>query len=93
MPDDQPAALDPLWAKARELLLTQQNPSVGFLQRHLKIGYNRALRMMQSFEADIVTAPNADGWRQMLHSGNRSPSDPQAPDYKPEDRITWAGQS
>ena len=85
MPVDQAAGLDPLWAEARELLMANQNPSVAFLQRHLKIGYNRALRMMQSFEADIVTIPNADGWRQMLHSGNRSPSDPQSPGYKLED--------
>ena len=77
---DQPAALDPLLAQARELLLAHQNPSAGFLQRHLKIGYNRAL----SLEGDIVTAPNADGWRRMLHSGNRSPSDPQSPGYTPE---------
>ena len=85
MPADQPATLDPLLAKARELLLENQNPSVALLQRHLKIGFNRALGLMQSFEGDIVTAPNADGWRRMLHSGNMSPSDPQSPDYKPED--------
>lgn len=85
MPVDPAAALDPLLIQARELLLAQQNPSVAFLQRHLKIGYNRALRMMQRLEGDIVTAPNADGWRRMLHSGNRSPCDPQSPDYKPED--------
>ena len=58
---DKAAGLDPLWAEARELLLANQNPSVAFLQRHLKIGYSRALRMMQSFEADIVTTPNSDG--------------------------------
>ena len=81
---DQPAALDPLLAQARELLLAHQNPSAGFLQRHLKIGYNRALGLMQSLEGDIVTAPNADGWRRMLHSGSRSPSDPQSPGYTPE---------
>ena len=82
---DQPAELDPLLAKARELLLAHQNPSAGLLQRHLKIGFNRAMGLMQSLEGDIVTAPNADGWRRMLHSGKMSPSDPQSSDYKPED--------
>ena len=82
---DQPTEFDPLLTQARELLLAQQNPSVSFLQRHLKIGYNRALGLMRSLEGDIVTAPNADGWRQMLHSRKRSPSDPRSPDYKPED--------
>ena len=85
MPVHQSAAIDPLLAQARELLLAQQNPSVAFLQRHLKIGYNRALGLMHSLEGDIVTAPNADGWRRMLHSGKMSPQDPQSPDYKPED--------
>ena len=85
MPVEQAAALDPLLTQARELLLAQQNPSAAFLQRHLKIGYNRALWLMHSLEGDILTAPNADGWRQMLHSGNLSPQDPQSPDYKSED--------
>ena len=85
MSADQPAAPDPLLAKVRELLLAQQNPSVAFLQRHLKIDYNRALGLMQSLEGDIVTTPNADGWRRMLHSENMSPSDPQSPGYTPED--------
>ena len=85
MPADQPAALAPLLAQVRELLLAHQNPSVAFLQRHLKLDYQRALGLMQRMEGDIVTAPNADGWRHMLHSGNRSPSDPQSPDFKPED--------
>jgi DNA segregation ATPase FtsK/SpoIIIE-like protein len=82
---DQAAAADPLLTQARELLLVHQNPSVAFMQRHLKIGYSRALELMQSLEGDVVTAPNADGWRRMLHSGNLSPQDPQSPDYKPED--------
>lgn len=85
MPDDQTATLDPLLTQARELLLAQQNPSVAFLQRHFKIGYNRALGLMHRLEGDIVTAPNADGWRRMLHSGSLSPQDPQSPDFKPED--------
>ena len=84
MPADQPAALDPLLAQARELLLAQQNPSVAFLQRHLKIGYNRTMKLMKSLEGDILTAPNADGWRRMLYSGNVSPSDPQSNDHQPE---------
>lgn len=84
MTTNQLAMLGPLLTRARELVLDQQNPSISFLQRHLKIGYARALELMQSLEGDIVTAPNADGWRRMLHSGNISLSDPQSPDYEPE---------
>ena len=82
---DQTAVFDPLLPQARELLLAEQNPSVAFLQRQFRIGYARALRLMRSMEGDIVTVPNAEGWRQMLHTGNMSSSDPRSPDYKPED--------
>ena len=70
-----------LFSKARELIVQAENPSVAFLQRHLVIGHSLALRLMQSLERNVVTEPNADGWRRMLHSGNRSPSDPQSPDF------------
>ena len=82
---DQTAVFDPLLPQARELLLTEKNPSVAFLQRQFRLGYPRALRLMRSMEGDIVTVPNADGWRQMLDTGNMSSSDPRSPDYKPED--------
>ena len=82
---DHPPVFDPLLPQARELLLTEQNPSVAFLQRQFRLGYPRALRLMRRMEGDIVTVPNAGGWRQMLHTGNMSPSDPQSPDYKAED--------
>ena len=79
---------DQLLPKARKLILQQENPSVAFLQRNFMIGHSHALRLMQSLEGDIVTVPNADGWRRMLHSGNRSPSDPQSPDYKSDELLT-----
>ena len=63
---------DLLLAQARQLIVDHQNPSVAFLQRHLCLGYQRALELMQSLEGDVVTAPNADGWRRMLHSNNES---------------------
>ena len=77
-----------LLSKARELILQAENPSVAFLQRHLVIGHSHALGLMQSLEGDVVTEPNADGWRRMLHSGSRSPSDPQSPDYKSDELLT-----
>ena len=67
---------DELLAQARSVILLKQNPSVALLQRHLKIGYNRALSLMTMLEGDIVTAPDENGWRQMLDSGKRSPDDP-----------------
>ena len=61
---------------AREMIIKFQNPSVGFLQRHFRIGYNHAVALMKNFEGDIVTEPDANGWRKMLDSGKRSPDDP-----------------
>jgi DNA segregation ATPase FtsK/SpoIIIE-like protein len=55
-----------LRAQARELIVQLQEPSVALLQRHFKLEYDSALQLMQSLEGDIVTAPNAEGWRQML---------------------------
>lgn len=63
---------DLLLAQARQLIVDHQNPSVAFLQRHLCLDYQRALELMQCLEEEIVTPPNADGWRRMLHSNNES---------------------
>ncbi|MBP9735495.1 MAG: hypothetical protein KBD82_07670 [Rhodoferax sp.] len=76
-PPQTEAPPDDLLAQAREVVLRNQNPSVSLIQRHLKIGYNRALRLLVQLEGDIVTAPDANGWRRMLESGARSPDDPQ----------------
>ncbi len=72
-PDNTP---EELVQQARALIIKCQNPSVAFLQRHLTIGYSQALGLMHQFEGDIVTTPDANGWRQMLDSGKRSPDDP-----------------
>lgn len=63
---DETTMDDPLYARARELVLELQKPSVAFLQRNFFIGYRRALGLMQMMEGDIVTAPRADGWRRMM---------------------------
>ena len=67
MSADQPAAFDPLLSQARELLLAHQNPSVAFLQRHLKIGYNRSARMLEEMEkAGLISAMSGSGQREIL---------------------------
>ena len=73
MPADKPDLnLDPLLAQARQLIVDHQNPSVAFLQRHLRLGYQRALDLMQCLEGEVVTAPQSDGWRRMLHTNKES---------------------
>lgn len=48
------AVSDPLYEEAREFVLTQPRPSISLLQRHLRIGYNRAARLMEQFRNDGI---------------------------------------
>ena len=63
---------DLLLAQARQLIVDHQNSSVAFLQRHLRLDYQRALDLMKCLEGEIVTPPHADGWRRMLHTNKES---------------------
>jgi len=51
---------DPLFETAREIVIRTQQGSVSVLQRKLKIGYNRAARIIDQLEAAGVVGP-ADG--------------------------------
>ena len=42
---------DPLWEEAKQILKAQKKPSISFLQRKLRIGYNRAARLFEDLEA------------------------------------------
>lgn len=51
------ASSDALYSEARTFVLEQPRPSISLLQRHLRIGYNRAARLMEQFKREgIVTA-------------------------------------
>ena len=59
--------VDPLYEKALNLILKEKKVSTSFLQRHFAIGYNRAARIVDSFEnKGIVSAPNSMGRREIL---------------------------
>jgi DNA segregation ATPase FtsK/SpoIIIE, S-DNA-T family len=53
---------DPLMAEALDVVRRQRNASASMLQRRLRIGYNRAARIIEQMEADGVIGP-ADGVR------------------------------
>lgn len=54
------ATTDALYGAARDFVLEQGKASISLLQRHLKIGFNRAARLMEQFERDGIIGP-ADG--------------------------------
>ena len=43
---------DPLLESARELTAEHEHISASYLQRHLRIGYNRAARIMEQLEEE-----------------------------------------
>ena len=59
--------LDPLFEKAKEVVLSDQKTSISYLQRKLQIGYNRSANIIEQLEAmGILSAPNAKGNRDIL---------------------------
>ena len=57
-----------LTSLARQLILDHHDASISFLQRHLRIGFNRAKSLHAALEGTVVTAPAADGSRQVIAS-------------------------
>lgn len=58
---------DPMYKQAVELILQEGKASTSFLQRHLKIGYNRAARIIDMMEqAGIVSPANHVGKREII---------------------------
>ncbi|MDC3024103.1 DNA translocase FtsK 4TM domain-containing protein [Alphaproteobacteria bacterium] len=58
---------DPLYDRALSLIKKERKVSTSFLQRHFAIGYNRAARIVDSFEKKgIVSSANSMGRREVL---------------------------
>ncbi|MDR2681586.1 MAG: DNA translocase FtsK 4TM domain-containing protein [Holosporaceae bacterium] len=58
---------DPMYKEAVSLILREGKVSTSFIQRHLKIGYNRAARIVDMMEtAGIVSAANHVGKREII---------------------------
>ena len=59
--------LDELYEEAKEIILSEQKTSISYLQRRLKIGYNRAATIIEQMEQMGVLSPmNAKGQRDIL---------------------------
>jgi S-DNA-T family DNA segregation ATPase FtsK/SpoIIIE len=57
MQDDLPPGSDPLFEKAMEVVLQQGKASASYIQRRLKIGYNRAARLVEEMESRGIVGP------------------------------------
>ena len=58
---------DPMYDQAVEVVLKNRKASISLVQRHLKIGYNRAARLVEDMEkAGMVSAMSTSGQREIL---------------------------
>jgi S-DNA-T family DNA segregation ATPase FtsK/SpoIIIE len=61
------AEQDALYDEAVKIVTTERKPSISYVQRRLKIGYNRAARMLEAMEqAGIVGTLQSNGSREVL---------------------------
>jgi S-DNA-T family DNA segregation ATPase FtsK/SpoIIIE len=58
---------DPLYDQAVEVVLKNRRASISLVQRHLRIGYNRAARLLEQMEqSGLVSAMQGSGNREIL---------------------------
>jgi S-DNA-T family DNA segregation ATPase FtsK/SpoIIIE len=58
---------DPMYDQAVEIVLKNRKASISLVQRHLKIGYNRAARMLEEMEkSGLVSTMSGSGQREIL---------------------------
>ena len=58
---------DPLYDQAVQVVLQNKRASISLVQRHLRIGYNRAARLIEDMEkAGLVTSMASNGNREII---------------------------
>jgi DNA segregation ATPase FtsK/SpoIIIE, S-DNA-T family len=63
----QDAEQDALYDEAVRIVISERKPSISYVQRRLKIGYNRAARLLEAMEiAGLVGPLQANGSREVL---------------------------
>nr|WP_236845348.1 DNA translocase FtsK [Campylobacter sp. P0078] len=59
--------IDELYNEAKEIVLSEEKTSISYLQRRLKVGYNRAASIVEQLEQNgVLTPPNAKGQRDII---------------------------
>jgi len=67
---DEDSESDALYDEAVQFVLESRRASISAVQRKLKIGYNRAARMIEAMEmAGVVTPMNSNGSREVIAPG------------------------
>jgi len=67
------AESDPMYDQAVALVLQTRRPSISLVQRHLRIGYNRAARLIEQMErAGLVSPMQSNGNRDVLVPAGKS---------------------
>jgi S-DNA-T family DNA segregation ATPase FtsK/SpoIIIE len=58
---------DPLLGQAKSLVIADQRASLSYLQRKLRIGYNRAAAIIEELHrVGVISKPNEQGVRTVL---------------------------
>ncbi|KVE34746.1 DNA translocase FtsK [Burkholderia sp. TSV86] len=64
---DANSEADPLYDQAVEIVIKNRRASISLVQRHLRIGYNRAARLLEQMEqSGLVSAMSSSGNREIL---------------------------
>ena len=68
---DSSGEKDPLYDEAVVIVLKTRKASISYVQRHLRIGYNRAARIIEDMEkAGLVTQMQSNGNREIVSPNN-----------------------
>jgi S-DNA-T family DNA segregation ATPase FtsK/SpoIIIE len=66
---------DPLYDQAVEIVLKNRRASISLVQRHLRIGYNRAARLLEDMEkAGLVSSMQSNGNREIIVPNREPPA-------------------
>ena len=67
------AEADPMYDQAVAVVVKTRRPSISLVQRHLRIGYNRAARLIEQMErAGLVSPMQTNGNREVLVPANKA---------------------
>nr|WP_298165266.1 DNA translocase FtsK [uncultured Pseudomonas sp.] len=70
-----PGDQDPLYLEAVSYVISSRRPAISAIQRELKVGYNRAARMLEAMEtAGVVSTPNSKGEREVIARAESAPA-------------------